>query len=35
MKFIHSIQVYLYSTFHDTNHCKAALQEIKYILQYI
>ncbi len=23
-----SIQVYLYSAFHDTNHCKAALQKI-------
>ncbi len=29
-----SIQVYLYSAFHDTNLCKAALQEIKFI-QYI
>ncbi len=29
-----SIQVYLYSAFYDTNCCKAALQEIKF-LQYI
>uniref|UniRef100_A0A671LYF4 Ig-like domain-containing protein n=1 Tax=Sinocyclocheilus anshuiensis TaxID=1608454 RepID=A0A671LYF4_9TELE len=29
-----SIQVYLYSTFHDTNHCKATLQKIKF-LQYL
>ncbi len=29
-----SIQVYLYSAFYDTNRCKAALQEIKF-LQYI
>ncbi len=28
-----SIQVYLYSTFHDTNHCNAALQ--KYLSFYI
>ncbi len=33
-KFKFSIQVYLYSAFHDTNRCKAALQEIKF-LQYI
>ncbi len=26
--FYDSIQVYLYSAFHDTNHCKAALQKI-------
>ncbi len=29
-----SIQLYLYSAFHYTNHCKAALQEMKF-LQYI
>ncbi len=26
--FFLSIQVYLYSAFHDTNHCKAASQKI-------
>ncbi len=25
---IHSIHVYLFNAFHDTNHCKAALQKI-------
>ncbi len=33
-KFFISIQVYFYSAFYDTNRCKAALREIKF-LQYI
>ncbi len=31
---LNSVQVYLYSAFHHTNHCKAALQENKF-LQYV
>ncbi len=30
-----SIQVYLYSAFHDANHCKAALQKIKVSTLYL
>ncbi len=29
-KVVSQIQVYLYSAFHDTNRCKAALQEINF-----
>ncbi len=31
----HSIQVYLYSAFHDANCCKAALQKMKYSTLYL
>ncbi len=31
---LNSVQVYLYSAFHHTNRCKAALQENKF-LQYV
>jgi len=29
LKLFNSIKVYLYSVFHDANHCKAALQKIQ------